>query len=86
MMVPPQTPPFPWDIAVVRASALFVIILVLLAILVLLNVWRIERRTGTAMSAVAMVTLATALLLVGTIFMKCTWTGCYPNPLKEFRR
>ncbi len=65
----------PLNLVIVRAACWLVMVLCLLAVLVLLDVWRIERRVGTAMSSVAMVILACVLVAIGGIFAKVAWNG-----------
>lgn len=63
-----------------RAACFACAALALLIVYVLSDVWRIERRQGRAISAVAIGVLAAACLGIGTLFAHCALTGVMPQP------
>ncbi len=66
------------DQRIIQGACWLVLVVCLLALALLLDVYRIERRAGAKCSMAGAVFIATALLTVTALFAKCTWLGHFP--------
>ena len=62
-----------------RATSFAVVVLCLMVVYVLADIWRIERRVGKPISAIAVGLLAAAVAVIGILFGSLAIYGRYPN-------
>lgn len=68
--------------AIVRAACWLILVISLLALVVLLDVYRIERQAGERRSMLIITIVATGVVAVAALFAKCAWTGCLPGAMQ----
>lgn len=66
-----------FDIIIVRAAAWFVLVLCLVALWVILDIWR-SRNSVQASDIAVMIVLSVSVLACTGVFARCAWTGVFP--------
>lgn len=71
----PAHAPLLFETVAFQGACWLVMVLVVFAIIILLDVWRIEPKYGDALTKMVLVVLANVLLLTGVLFARCSWVG-----------
>ena len=72
------------EMEIIRAGAWMVMILCLIAIVIILDIWK-HRREVRSPDIVVMVMLTISIIAVAGVFGRCAWTGVFPCSSSEAR-